>query len=700
MQYFKIGNASVLRGAIRDDIYKVLSAFFSQENLSFSAFKACWQKCKTSLLHHACPAHIDYNSFLQMCFEVLQALLFQPPPEYLPETHATHFKSLLKGEYAVLPLAQSAHSFPKLWLLQELPTRTIVWNIGIVYTLYCLHGTQPGPSQILRRDGNPTVPPWAPLPVRVTPSGLTALLLAAEQCRAIGELGHATYKIITKMHHNNSFLHALYTGPPGLWSVKRHVLHLRDGLRRAEAEAAWLDNFDISNTLRPDEHMNVDESNSNEANYQGGSSSGPLANSFPVFDFALPLTVLLRRAEYHPGSIPEVRVEHSGITRGHSKITSIFTNIDNSAIEIGRCESTIRSVFSMRDIRLQNCSIASGPSAAPEQIPLYLQAGMEPTAIPNDTASDTFKADHEVASQQSARPSRRSKRSDIHSIAARSGLLLGLEQSQAIGQMGVKAADNSKVIHTEPMSRLTNVMKTAAIEECTSSGDHTQGSTTLTDVLHHSVGTHLSLHEHNQKRFDSEAVAKLGIQRSKREDRRAALVAHMQQLDSTEGNSHPHEQGHESNMGKEETNTFGDYILSFANDLEDTIKNQNLSSLATEAGPTQDSHSEQPSDMLSAASRQSSHPQKRHHSSATSLEAAHNAFHALPYIPIPREQKNKRNKEPLPMPFNQALQLLQEEQEQLYGITASASTSTPNAPDHSSSQSEIAAKRRKKAIQS
>ena len=67
----------------------------------------------------------------------------------------------------------------------------------------------------------------------------------AEQSQALHSLGLHVCQIIALMHRSGSFLCSFYAGPPGLWGVKRHVLQLRDGLRRAGAEQEWLDSYDM-----------------------------------------------------------------------------------------------------------------------------------------------------------------------------------------------------------------------------------------------------------------------------------------------------------------------------------------------------------------------------------------------------------------------------------------------------------------------
>jgi len=184
MQSLKVSTAGVLRGSIREDLYAVLSAFFQQDNLALCAFKRCWQQCKTSLIHHACPSHIDYDSYLQMCGEVLQTMLFQPPPEQhlpapgaaAPASHKTAAKS-----FAVVPLPPTHLTFTQLWMLRSLSARSAAWNAGVVYALYLLHRTQPGPANIVRRDGRPMIPPAPLLPIRVSPAGLSALVLVSAQ---------------------------------------------------------------------------------------------------------------------------------------------------------------------------------------------------------------------------------------------------------------------------------------------------------------------------------------------------------------------------------------------------------------------------------------------------------------------------------------------------------------------------------------
>ena len=147
-----------------------------QKNLSFTQFKDCWQRCKLSLLHHACPSHCHPEGFLQMAADVLLAALFQPPVQTQPQPsppndiHASSAGAGPRKSNSIQTKKSKAHApvvkkdarsldpspwdFASLWVLETMEGRNAVWNLAVVFALYALHGTQPGPATLVRSSSS------------------------------------------------------------------------------------------------------------------------------------------------------------------------------------------------------------------------------------------------------------------------------------------------------------------------------------------------------------------------------------------------------------------------------------------------------------------------------------------------------------------------------------------------------------------
>ena len=116
--------------AIEADFDALFASFLGISNdLSFLAFKRVWSQSNMSLVHQCHPRRADPRLFIQTIFHAILQRLHHLPCGW----------DEVNGQAT---WERNGSKFPLLASLQYNESRETVWNIAVLYTLYCLYGTQ------------------------------------------------------------------------------------------------------------------------------------------------------------------------------------------------------------------------------------------------------------------------------------------------------------------------------------------------------------------------------------------------------------------------------------------------------------------------------------------------------------------------------------------------------------------------------
>lgn len=223
----------LLEHTLLSDLLLPLNTFFNQSDISFSEFKKCWILSNSSCLHFCCPLKADYQGYIQIAFGLLLNLFHQPP--YIGGSVSTNPEGIsTNGGVMVFEEIFMQFSFSHLFKIDNTSHRGVFWNIGVLFALYCLHGTQPGApntgdtrkshaSHSLRHDIEHQLK--TSHPIRVSPDTFLSFALAVHQILSLlpEEVGSQVHGVFQKMLQQNAFLYAMHTGPKGLFFIERYL---------------------------------------------------------------------------------------------------------------------------------------------------------------------------------------------------------------------------------------------------------------------------------------------------------------------------------------------------------------------------------------------------------------------------------------------------------------------------------------------
>lgn len=149
--------------------------------MKFSSFRDVWRSRKLSLLHHAVPKNCNPRYFLQQAFLVALDLLLKD--ELLMSSGANSVASKSRSVSSNSSPSSSEPVTPALHGYRIGPG-SLPFQIGALYSMYCLHGTQLFRSRV---------------PIRVSPQGMLTLIHLHRRLKSAGPLASDARAVLARL---------------------------------------------------------------------------------------------------------------------------------------------------------------------------------------------------------------------------------------------------------------------------------------------------------------------------------------------------------------------------------------------------------------------------------------------------------------------------------------------------------------------
>ena len=332
--------------AIESDFDALFASFLGTSNdLSFLAFKRVWSQSNMSLVHQCHPRRADPRLFIQAIFHAILQRLHHLPCGW----------DEVNGQAT---WERNGSKFPLLASLQYNESRETVWNIAVLYTLYCLYGTQiPITSTNVTITGDNAV--LQIQPIRIDPMLFLELNLAVDRIAMVdlpvamsasgsssrpslssssssssssstGTVGRGVLHLFHRLFYTlDAFSYSLHAGPANLNTVAlaqsktlAPLIHDNDhdigdiagsgnGGARSSGSVRLRQIAEMNEKLRG--HRQTNHSN-DISNGSSGSSSSSSSSSNTTVSAMLAAMNADIAAVYHGGAHANRRVDMTGVT--------------------------------------------------------------------------------------------------------------------------------------------------------------------------------------------------------------------------------------------------------------------------------------------------------------------------------------------------------------------------------------------------